>query len=141
MTMAMSAYFRTLRGRHNFTQPYIAEQVGVDKATVWRWENEGRRPDGPTMHALLDVLHGDMDDIKEIDADPSNEEKGAHLAEIRFNTYQSQRVEQIINETAPKDLDHIFAEIRKEAQVKPGVIDALRLFLSGWRSPGGGQSH
>lgn len=137
---AMSVYFKTLRGRHGLTQPYVAACVGVDKATVWRWENEGRRPEGQTMYALLDTLHGHMDDVKAIDADPDNTKKGEQLAEMRFTEYQSKRAADIIQETAPEELDRILDEMRAEAKRDPSLLGILHSLLTNWRVRGDGQS-
>lgn len=138
---AMGMYFRTLRGYHDFTQPYVAGQVGVDKGTVWRWENEGRRPDGPALNALLDTLHGDMEDIKVIDADPDNVEMGERLAERRYAKYERDRVAEVIEGIEPEELDYILDEMRAEALRNPNVLDTLRSLLASWRGRADDRSH
>lgn len=46
---------KTLRKKLNLTQSQLAEKIGVNLATVWRWENEGI-PQRGTARAYLDQL-------------------------------------------------------------------------------------
>lgn len=46
---------KTLRKRLRLTQSQLAEKIGVNLATVWRWENEGIPTRGPAR-AYLDKL-------------------------------------------------------------------------------------
>jgi len=43
---------KTLRKRRNWTQDDMAKFFGVDKATVWRWENEGIPKRGVARNAI-----------------------------------------------------------------------------------------
>lgn len=43
---------KALRNRRNWTQADMAAHFGVDKATVWRWENIGIPNRGVTRKAL-----------------------------------------------------------------------------------------
>lgn len=53
MTYALD--LKTLRKKLNLTQAQLAEKIGVNHATVWRWENEGIPSRGPAR-AYLDKL-------------------------------------------------------------------------------------
>jgi len=46
---------KMLRKKLNLTQSQLAEKIGVNLATVWRWENEGI-PQRGTARAYLDKL-------------------------------------------------------------------------------------
>lgn len=43
---------KALRKSLNLTQAQLAEKVGVNLATVWRWENEGIPSRGPARAYL-----------------------------------------------------------------------------------------
>ena len=43
---------KDLRKKLNLTQAQLAEKVGVNLATVWRWENEGIPSRGPARAYL-----------------------------------------------------------------------------------------
>lgn len=43
---------KTLRKKLNLTQPQLAEKIGVNLATIWRWENEGIPQRGPARAYL-----------------------------------------------------------------------------------------
>ena len=43
---------RELRRRRNWTQDDMGQFFGVDKSTVWRWENEGIPARGATRKAI-----------------------------------------------------------------------------------------
>jgi DNA-binding transcriptional regulator YiaG len=143
--MALAVYFSTLRMRHGLSRPQVVrrinERIGVevDTSTVYRWERKGKRPSGPSLHALLDVLHGHMDDVKAIDADPSNTQKGEYLAEKRFTESQQQRLDTIARDASP-EVEEILRQLREEARVKPDVVGLLRSLLATLRSADGVQS-
>ena len=46
---------KALRKNLNLTQAQLAEKVGVNHATIWRWENEGVPTRGPAR-AYLEKL-------------------------------------------------------------------------------------
>lgn len=46
---------KAVRRKLNLTQSQLAEKIGVNLATVWRWENEGIPQRGPAR-AYLDKL-------------------------------------------------------------------------------------
>lgn len=139
--MALAIYFATLRKRHGLTRPQIVcrinERIGVevDTSTVYRWEKKGKRPSGPSLHALLDVLSGHMDDVKAIDADPSNTRRGMYLAEQRFALSQQQQLAQLVHDPDP-EVDRLLAELRDEARIRPDVIGVLRSLLATLRDDG-----
>lgn len=41
----------TFRTTRRWTRSRLAEELGVDTSTVWRWEN-GKQPSGPVIKAL-----------------------------------------------------------------------------------------
>jgi DNA-binding XRE family transcriptional regulator len=43
---------KELRRRRNWTQDDMGQFFGVDKSTVWRWENEGIPSRGATRKAI-----------------------------------------------------------------------------------------
>lgn len=53
--MSYAFDLKTLRNNLNLTQSQLAEKIGVNLATVWRWENEGI-PTRGTARAYLEKL-------------------------------------------------------------------------------------
>ncbi len=51
---AMNEYLnlKQLRSARGWTQQQMADFFGVDKATIWRWENEGVPKRGPSRKAI-----------------------------------------------------------------------------------------
>jgi DNA-binding XRE family transcriptional regulator len=45
-----------IRKALGLTQPELADRLGVDQSTVWRWENEVVTPSKATMIALRSML-------------------------------------------------------------------------------------
>lgn len=43
---------KQLRSARGWTQQQMADFFGVDKATIWRWENEGVPKRGPSRKAI-----------------------------------------------------------------------------------------
>ena len=43
---------KKLRSARGWTQQETADHFGVDKATIWRWENEGIPTRGPSRRAI-----------------------------------------------------------------------------------------
>lgn len=48
------------RDRAGLSQKALADVLGIERTTVWRWENAGVRPDSPEMvAATADAIHQD----------------------------------------------------------------------------------
>jgi DNA-binding transcriptional regulator YiaG len=39
----------------DITQAELAEMLGVNQSTIWRWENGGRKPSGPAAILLAQI--------------------------------------------------------------------------------------
>jgi len=48
---------KSYRDRHGLSQAAFGQKVGVDRITVWRWENGKRKP-SPTQCELLTNITG-----------------------------------------------------------------------------------
>ena len=44
------------RRRLNLTQPALAEELGVDIATIWRWENRGVPTRGAAKQVVENII-------------------------------------------------------------------------------------
>lgn len=60
---------KALRTARGWTQDQMADHFGVDKATVWRWENEGV----PTRGASRKALEREFDALPRDAPPPSTE--------------------------------------------------------------------
>lgn len=54
--LAASGEARRRRKEAGFTLREIAEETGVGVDTIWRWENNKRRPNGQTAITYLSVI-------------------------------------------------------------------------------------
>jgi transcriptional regulator with XRE-family HTH domain len=61
---------RQFREARRWTQGEMATYFGVNKATVWRWENEGVPARGPARQAIERAM-------RELAADPALHEQSA----------------------------------------------------------------
>lgn len=64
---------RQLRKARGWTQDEMAAYFGVDKATVWRWENRGVPIRGPARQAIERAIESLISDSKteQQEAEPS----------------------------------------------------------------------
>jgi transcriptional regulator with XRE-family HTH domain len=56
MTWIATGRARQARERAGWTAPQVAERCGVTVRTVYRWENEGRTPNGATATRYYELL-------------------------------------------------------------------------------------
>ena len=52
----LGSRIKRLRAAHGYTMRGLADQIGVSKPTLWKWEGDQVRPRHETMHRLAEVL-------------------------------------------------------------------------------------
>ena len=71
----IGAFLQTLRKEKNFTQEQLAEQLGVSRRTVSRWETGSNMPDLDILMELSDLYTVDLREIL------NGERKSEHMNE------------------------------------------------------------
>ena len=71
----IGAFLQTLRKEKNFTQEQLAEQLGVSRRTVSRWETGSNMPDLDVLMELSDLYTVDLREIL------NGERKSEHMNE------------------------------------------------------------
>ena len=54
---------KTLRTEHGFSQEYVAEQLGVSRQAVSKWETGASEPSTANLRALAALYQVSMDDL------------------------------------------------------------------------------
>lgn len=57
-------YVQSLREATGLSRPQLAKRLGVDPATVWRWETGKQKPESPAVpEALAELFRLDLDEV------------------------------------------------------------------------------
>jgi transcriptional regulator with XRE-family HTH domain len=59
-----AAYITALRTAVGLSRAKLAERLGVDPATVWRWETKRQRPESPVVpEKIAELFKVDLDEV------------------------------------------------------------------------------
>lgn len=111
MSAALGAYLKTMREGRNLDPkdvlPILSKRLGkkVDHSRLWRAEqgDAGRWPDGDFLTALLDVIGGDLEDIRWIQLHPDAEPvEGERRARERLNSREKEMIADLLSSDADR---------------------------------------
>lgn len=89
--MSLANNIRYLRKKHNYSQDYIAEQLGYKSyTTIQKWEMGISEPSIAKLKALADIFHVDINDITTKDLEKEN---------TNLTTKDKRDIEKILTQT------------------------------------------
>lgn len=133
MNDGLRAYVRERRRWRNLTQEQLAEKIGMSLRAYTDWER-GKRPTikSTLLTQIVEALGAAPEHVAELLSRSVPPERARELA----------RIDRIIAETSPEELDRIVADLRARAEREPALIVILRALLGrSSASHDGHQSH
>lgn len=128
-------YLRTLREARGLSQADVARAAKVESKQVYRWERGESEPPASGLAAFVALVAGRAEDVQVLISDPqATIERAQALARRALGPSTEDRIQRLIEQADPAELDRAIAEVRAEIERDAGFLGVLLDLLAGRRA-------
>ncbi len=132
---ALEAYITTLMQQRGLQVQEVTAMAGVKDNYLWRLRNNQiKSPGVAVLRALIIAVKGNINDLSKLLMDDMTEAEAQRLARRWIDADKIDQYRANAAVMSDEELDAAIRDLETEIKNDPSLLQALRVFLAGWRA-------